>query len=55
MDYHLDQGNGIDAISALREMLGENFPAALITADRTPQVRDEAREKNIQVLNKPRL
>ncbi|HRF07542.1 MAG TPA: PAS domain-containing hybrid sensor histidine kinase/response regulator [Xanthobacteraceae bacterium] len=53
MDYHLDQGNGIDAISALREMLGENFPAALITADRTPQVRDEAREKNIQVLNKP--
>lgn len=53
MDYHLDHGNGIDAIGALRETLGENFPAALITADRTPRVRDEAREKNIQVLNKP--
>ncbi|MGE0339821.1 MAG: NahK/ErcS family hybrid sensor histidine kinase/response regulator [Xanthobacteraceae bacterium] len=53
MDYHLDQGNGIDAIGALRETLGEDFPAALLTADRTPQVRDEAREKNIQVLNKP--
>jgi CheY-like chemotaxis protein len=40
-------------IGALRQMLGKDFPAALITADRTPQVRDEAREKNIQVLNKP--
>jgi Na+/proline symporter/signal transduction histidine kinase/CheY-like chemotaxis protein len=53
VDYHLDQGNGIEVIRALRETLGNNFPAALITADRSPQVRDEAREKNIQVLNKP--
>lgn len=53
IDYHLDQGNGIDVISALRTSLGAGFPAALITADRSPAVRDEAREKNIQVLNKP--
>lgn len=53
VDYHLDTGNGIDVIAALRETLGAGFPAALITADRTPQVRDEARDKNIQVLNKP--
>ena len=53
VDYHLDQGNGIDVISSLRETLGNGFPAALITADRSPQVRDEARVKNIQVLNKP--
>jgi len=53
VDYHLDQGNGIDLIGSLREVLGTGFPAALITADRTPKVRDEAREKNIQVLNKP--
>ncbi|MBY0530489.1 MAG: hybrid sensor histidine kinase/response regulator [Xanthobacteraceae bacterium] len=53
VDYHLDQGNGIDVIASLRETLGNGFPAALITADRSPQVRDEARVKNIQVLNKP--
>ena len=29
------------------------MPAALITADRSPAVRDEARAKNIQVFNKP--
>jgi hypothetical protein len=29
------------------------LPAALITADRTPQVREEATEKSIAVLNKP--
>jgi CheY-like chemotaxis protein len=53
VDYHLDQGNGIDVIATLRQTLGKRFPAALITADRSPQVRDEAREKDIQVLNKP--
>jgi CheY-like chemotaxis protein len=53
VDYHLDHGTGIEVIGALRQTLGRDFPAALITADRSPQVRDEAREKNIQVLNKP--
>jgi len=53
VDYHLDEGNGIDTITALRGKLGASFPAALITADRSPQVRDEARDKDIQVLNKP--
>jgi CheY-like chemotaxis protein len=53
VDYHLDHGNGIETIAALREALGNNFPAALITADRTPAVREEARDRNIQVLNKP--
>ncbi|HMN51045.1 MAG TPA: PAS-domain containing protein, partial [Xanthobacteraceae bacterium] len=53
VDYHLDHGNGIDAVAALRETLGADMPAALITADRTPKVRDEARDRNIHVLNKP--
>jgi Na+/proline symporter/signal transduction histidine kinase len=53
VDYHLDEGNGIDAIAALRATLGDESPAALITADRSPQVRDQARSKNIQVMHKP--
>ena len=53
VDYHLDRGNGIEAIAALRQRLGAGLPAILITADRSPHVRDEARERDIQVLNKP--
>jgi CheY-like chemotaxis protein len=53
VDYHLDEGNGIDAVVALRKTLDSGIPAALITADRSPSVRDEARAKNIQVFNKP--
>jgi Na+/proline symporter/CheY-like chemotaxis protein len=53
VDYHLDEGNGIDAVVSLRWRFGRDIPAVLITADRTPQVRDAAREKSIHVLNKP--
>jgi signal transduction histidine kinase len=52
IDYHLDQGNGLDAIMALREQLGD-LPAILITADRSPRVRTLARAKQVHVLNKP--
>jgi Na+/proline symporter/signal transduction histidine kinase len=53
VDYHLDSGNGIDAIAALRWRFGADLPAILITADRSPQVREEARARDVQVLNKP--
>lgn len=52
-DYHLDEGNGIDAILALRWTLSPDLPAVLLTADRSPQVREEAASKSIHVLNKP--
>ena len=53
VDYHLDEGNGIDAVVTLRLKLGGALPAALVTADRSPTVRDSARTKDIQVLHKP--
>jgi len=53
VDYHLADGNGIDAIIELRRRFGADLPAVLITADRGPQVRAEARVHDIQVLNKP--
>ncbi len=52
IDYHLDHGNGIEAIAALRARYGD-LPAILITADRSPAVREQARTENIQVLHKP--
>jgi Na+/proline symporter/CheY-like chemotaxis protein len=53
VDYHLDRGNGVAAIRDIRQRFGENIPAILITADRSPHVRAAAREETIVVLNKP--
>ena len=52
-DYHLDEGDGLDAITVLRWKFGAETPAVLLTADRTPAVRDAAASKKIHVLNKP--
>jgi Na+/proline symporter/signal transduction histidine kinase len=53
VDYHLDHGNGIEAVREVRRMFGAGIPAALITADRSTCVRETARALEIQVLNKP--
>jgi signal transduction histidine kinase len=53
MDYHLDQTSGLDAIEWLRHNLGGHLPAALVTADRSPQVRTLAEERGIAVITKP--
>jgi CheY-like chemotaxis protein len=53
IDYHLDDGNGIATIRSLRRRLGADLSAILITADRSPHVREEARANHIQVLHKP--
>ncbi len=53
VDYHLDHGNGIEAVVALRHRFGPDLPAVLITADRSPEVREAARAMAIHVLNKP--
>jgi CheY-like chemotaxis protein/anti-sigma regulatory factor (Ser/Thr protein kinase) len=52
-DYHLDSGNGLSAISALRERSSSPKPAILLTADRTPQVREAAAALDVHLLNKP--
>lgn len=53
VDYHLDDGYGIDAVADLRWKFGSDIPAILITADRTPEVRKLASERGIHILNKP--
>jgi len=53
VDYHLDEGNGIAAITELRRRFGADLTAILITADRSPRVREDARANGIQLLNKP--
>lgn len=53
VDYHLDDGTGVDAVVSLRWKFGADLPAILITADRSRAVRAEAEEKGIELLNKP--
>ncbi len=52
-DYHLDLGNGVAAIGGLRERFGRSTPAILLTADRSPEVRDEAERADVRVMTKP--
>jgi len=52
-DYHLDDGYGTAAIIELRKAWKVPIPGALVTADRTPEVRLSAEEEAIAVQNKP--
>jgi Na+/proline symporter/signal transduction histidine kinase len=53
VDYHLDGGNGVGAITELRRRLGRNVPAIVITADRSLHAREEVRAEGAHLLNKP--
>jgi CheY-like chemotaxis protein len=52
-DYHLDTGDGVAAIKALRERFGGSLAAILVTADRSPEVRDQAARADVVIMNKP--
>lgn len=52
-DFHLDEGDGLHVVAALRERLGPDLPALLVTADRSPALAERARQAGITVLNKP--
>lgn len=52
-DYHLDKGNGLAAIRALRKSLKAPVKAVLLTADRTAELRQQAAGIEVQVFNKP--
>lgn len=52
-DYHLDDTDGLETITALRWKFGKPIPAVLITADRSPQLRAEADGKRVMMLPKP--
>jgi CheY-like chemotaxis protein len=52
-DYHLDDGDGLAAIGALRAAFGADIPAILATADRSVEVREAALREQIAILHKP--
>lgn len=52
-DYHLDDGDGLGAVAALRARSAADLPAILVTADRSAELQDRARAAEVIVLNKP--
>lgn len=53
VDYHLDDSTGIEAVKELRWKFGADLPAVLVTADRSPQMRERAKASGITIINKP--
>ncbi|SIQ03462.1 Na+/proline symporter [Rhizobium sp. RU35A] len=52
-DYHLDDGNGIEAILRLHDIIGRPVAALLLTADRSQEVRSEAERHGLGLQHKP--
>ncbi|MBD3641206.1 MAG: response regulator [Marinobacter sp.] len=53
-DFHLNDGfTGCEAIGAIRRRLGQEVPAAIVTADRSDETRRLMRTRQLPILNKP--
>lgn len=53
LDYHLDEGSGLEALQLLRPWLGPAVPAVIITADYSAEVQREVRQAGCSLLRKP--
>ncbi len=52
-DYHLDEGTGMEAVAAVRAVLGVQVPTIIITADHSAEVQRAARQRGHALLRKP--
>jgi Na+/proline symporter/signal transduction histidine kinase/ActR/RegA family two-component response regulator len=52
-DYHLERDDGLVVIERLRAQAARAIPAILITADRSPEVRERAESMGVVYMRKP--
>ncbi|MEL6421161.1 MAG: PAS domain-containing hybrid sensor histidine kinase/response regulator [Pseudomonadota bacterium] len=52
-DYHLEETNGTATVAAIREAVGSDVPAIIITADRSTAVREEIETMGLTLMRKP--
>lgn len=53
-DFHLDaHGTGLDVIASVREQLGEDFPAILLTGDTSMGVQGRGHDRRCRIASKP--
>ncbi len=53
VDYHLDDGTGLDAIRTVRDIFGDTIPAIIVTADYSDETEDRVTRAGIELLRKP--
>jgi len=53
VDYHLGDGTGLEVIDKARDRLSGSVRYALVTADRSPQLKSEAERRDVAILYKP--
>ncbi len=54
VDYHLDHSRtGVEAVRALRERFGADFPAVVVTGDCSPEVAADVNAAGCELLRKP--
>ena len=52
-DYHLDEGTGVETVTALRAATGVTIPAVIISADHSVEVQRDIRRRGFMHLRKP--
>ena len=53
-DYHLGSGiSGTNAIEQIRQALGSQIPAFLVTGDTSEECKRDAQKQSLLMLNKP--
>ncbi|MEM1366175.1 MAG: PAS-domain containing protein, partial [Pseudomonadota bacterium] len=52
-DFHLDDTDGLSVVDALRADAKAHLPAALVTADRSPETKKRAAARGLTLLHKP--
>ena len=53
-DFHLPGGKtGVDVIKSVRKVLGEKFPAIIISGDTSAEVSDLAHDAQVRFASKP--
>lgn len=52
-DFHLDDGDGLEVIKTAKESVGTHLVCALVTADRSAELREMAESMGVHVFNKP--
>ncbi len=52
-DYQLDTGTGLEAVLLLRDHLASDIPAVIITANHSPDVQRDVRQRGLSLMRKP--
>lgn len=53
VDYHLDEGTGLDALEAMTAVWGDGIPAIVVTADHGREIEERLAANGLELMRKP--